>query len=224
MRHQKVKVSVALFWGIAFMSLQAQSVKDIDGNIYQTVTIGSQTWMKENLKVTHYRNGDAIETTPFDTSGIITEIEPKYQWAYEGKASNADVYGRLYTWYAVTDSRSVCPTGWHVPAYTEWATLIDFLGGRSVAVGKLRKPGGGHWYSPDSAATNETGFTALASGQRRYNGVYKYKEYFCGWWSSTDGSLGSKSSIFNLNLGNFGMPLREHNEESMGIPVRCLKD
>lgn len=87
------------------------TITDIDGNIYNTVTIGTQVWIKENLKVTRYRNGETIPTTTADISG---ETTPKYQWAYNGNQSNVSVYGRLYTWYAVTDSRGVCPTGWHL--------------------------------------------------------------------------------------------------------------
>lgn len=88
-------------------------VTDIDGNVYHTVTIGTQVWMVENLKVTKYRNGDLIGTTTPATLDISGEAEPKYQWVYDGKESNVSTYGRLYTWYAITDNRNVCPKGWH---------------------------------------------------------------------------------------------------------------
>ena len=94
------------------------SLQDIDGNVYDnTVTIGTQIWMTENLRTTRYSNGDSIGTTTLDISG---ESTPKYQWAYDGNESNVATYGRLYTWYAVTDSRNVCPVGWHVPSDAEW--------------------------------------------------------------------------------------------------------
>jgi uncharacterized protein (TIGR02145 family) len=99
------------------------TVTDIDGNVYQTITIGTQAWMKENLKTTHYRNGDAIDTTSPATLDISGESTPKYQWVFENDQSDLSVYGRLYTWYAVTDKRNIAPTGWHVPTDAEWITL-----------------------------------------------------------------------------------------------------
>jgi uncharacterized protein (TIGR02145 family) len=142
------------------------TLTDIDGNIYQTVTIGTQVWMKENLKTTHYRNGDSIGTTYPATYNYMSESNPKYQWAYSGNDSFANIYGRLYTGYAATDSRKVCPTGWHVPTSNEWKTLIDYLGGGMVAHGKLKESGTTHWESPNSDATNESGFTGLPGGLR----------------------------------------------------------
>jgi uncharacterized protein (TIGR02145 family) len=100
---------------------------DPDGNVYTSVTIGTQVWMVENLKTTKYRNGDLIGTTNPATLDISTEPTPKYQWAYEGNESNVVTYGRLYTWYAATDPRNVCPTGWHVPSDVEWTTLENYL-------------------------------------------------------------------------------------------------
>ena len=98
------------------------TVTDIDGNVYHTITIGNQTWMAENLKTTKYRNGDAIGTTTAskDTS---TKSTPKYQWAYGGNEANVAKYGRLYTWYAATDTRNIAPAGWHVPTDAEWSIL-----------------------------------------------------------------------------------------------------
>jgi uncharacterized protein (TIGR02145 family) len=141
-------------------------VNDIDGNIYNIVKIGSQKWMKENLKTTHYRNGDSIGTTYPATKSYMNENTPKYQWAYDGDESSVPVYGRLYTGYVVTDNRKVCPTGWHVPTSNEWETLIEYLGGGMVAHGKLKETGTTHWNSPNSDATNESGFTGLPGGMR----------------------------------------------------------
>src|SRR5688500_14669040 len=117
------------------------TVTDIEGNVYHTVTIGTQVWMAENLKTTKYRNGDLIGTTIPATLDISSESAPKYQWAYNGEESIVATYGRLYTWYAVTDSRNVCPTGWHVPSDAEWTTLTTYLGGESVAGDKLKENG-----------------------------------------------------------------------------------
>jgi hypothetical protein len=103
------------------------TVEDADGNIYQTIGIGSQIWMAENLKTTRYRNGDLIGTTTPSTLDISGETAPKYQWAYDGDESNVVNYGRLYTWYTVTESRNVCPIEWHVPSDSEWAILTDYI-------------------------------------------------------------------------------------------------
>ena len=91
------------------------------------IPVGSQVWMAENLKTTMYRNGDLVGTTTPATLDITSENIPKYQWAYDGIESNVATYDRLYTWYAVTDSRNICPTGWHVPSDAVWITLIDYL-------------------------------------------------------------------------------------------------
>jgi uncharacterized protein (TIGR02145 family) len=101
---------------------------DQDGNVYTSVTIGTQVWMVENLKTTKYRNGDLIGTTTPATLNISAEATPKYQWAPNYAESIVTTYGRLYTWYAVTDTRNVCPTGWHVPTNVEWSILTTFLG------------------------------------------------------------------------------------------------
>jgi uncharacterized protein (TIGR02145 family) len=111
-----------------------------------------------------YRNGDIIGTTTPATLDISSETSPKYQWAYDGNESNVATYGRLYTWYAATDSRAVCPTGWHLPTDAEWTTLTTYLGGESVAGGKLKEAGTTHWNSPIqelTTAVDSQGFLAV---------------------------------------------------------------
>ena len=149
------------------------SVTDIDGNVYNTVTKGTQEWMAENLKTTKYDNGDLIATTLAD---ITLEVNPKYQWAYDNDEANVATYGRLYTWDAITDGRSVCPTGWHVPTDADFTTLTTFLGGESVAGGKLKESGFTHWLNPNTGATNESG-TDSPSGR-----LQKLRRYFCQHW------------------------------------------
>jgi uncharacterized protein (TIGR02145 family) len=116
--------------------VSTNQLTDKDGNIYNSVTIGTQMWITENLKTTKYSNGDAIPTTTLD---ISLESTPKYQWAYGDDSTNIATYGRLYTWYAVIDSRNICPTGWHVPTDAEWETLKTNLGGDTIAGGKLKQ-------------------------------------------------------------------------------------
>jgi uncharacterized protein (TIGR02145 family) len=142
------------------------TINDIDGNTYNVITVGTQIWMAENLRTTKYNNGDLIGTTLPSTLDISYETSPKYQWAPDDNESNVAVYGRLYTWYVVTDSRNICPTNWHVPTPEEFITLIDYLGGESVAGGKLKESGTTHWAIPNTGGSNETGFTALPAGNR----------------------------------------------------------
>lgn len=198
------------------------TIKDIDGNIYTSVTIGSQVWMVENLKTAKYRNGDLIGTTNPATLNITGESTPKYQWIYDGAESNLSTYGRLYTWYAIADSRSVCPTGWHVPTDEEWTTLITNLGGESVAGGKLKETGTTHWLSPNAEANNETGFTALPGGYRFYSGTYSYIGSTGSWWSSTEQSA---TNAYNRSIGSATASVyRAYNGKGSGFSVRCLRD
>lgn len=141
------------------------TVTDYDGNVYQTVLIGDQCWMMENLKVTHYRNGDPI---PHVTDGVTWgNLTSGAYCNYNNDEGNVATYGRLYNWYAVDDSRNIAPAGWHVPSDAEWQTLVDYLGGDAVAGGKMKEAGTTHWASPNTGATNESGFTALPGGGPR---------------------------------------------------------
>jgi uncharacterized protein (TIGR02145 family) len=200
--------------------------KDVDGNIYTTVKIGTQTWMKENLKTTKYRNGDPIGTTTpatLDISDISAETAPKYQWASVGNESNISTYGRLYTWYAATDSRSICPTGWHLPTDSEWTTLTTFLGGSSVAGGKLKETGIAHWLSPNTGAINSSGFTALPSGFRSTNGEFYNTGGYGRWWSSTETNT---PNAWTRDMGfdtNVAATYLYYNKAS-GCSVRCIRD
>lgn len=193
---------------------------DIDGNVYSSmINIGTQVWMAENLRTTRYSNGDTIETTSKDLSD---ESTPEYQWAYNGDESNVEAYGRLYTWYAVTDSRNVCPTGWHVPTDGDWTTLTTFLGGEDTAGDKLKETGSTHWLLPSQKETNESNFTALPGGCRNADGVFTFLGYKGFWWSSTEqsGSLGYSRVL----SGIFRFVGRDGTDKKYGFSVRCVKD
>ena len=151
-----MKLITVILIGLAFQTypllaqkgVPGKNIKDIDGNTYKTVKIGKQHWMAENLKTTRYQNGDLIGTTTSLAIDISNESNPKYQWAYEGNESFVESYGRLYTWYAATDERNVCPKTWHIPSDEEWSILTSYLGGASVAGGKLKETGTKHWSYP----------------------------------------------------------------------------
>jgi uncharacterized protein (TIGR02145 family) len=217
-----VILTIMLFY-IGLNGLHAQTVKDIDGNVYRTVRIGTQVWMAENLKTTKYRNGNLIGTTNPATLNILKENRPQYQWAYDGNERNVATYGRLYTWYAATDSRNVCPTGWHVPSDAEWSTLTTYLGGESVAGGKLQEADttlrGTPFYS---GATNETGFTAIKSGSRSFTGEFSQIDIWGSWWSSTEQSVGI--AYIREVYRNSNKVIRIFTMEEDGLSVRCLRD
>lgn len=203
-------------------------VRDIDGNIYNTVEIGTQTWLKQNLKVTHYRNGDAIlnaNALGDNYWGLLTDgaFCDDYPPPYVPSEGYSPTYGRLYNFYAVEDSRNLCPAGWHVPTDAEWTILVDYLGGESVAGGKLKEVGTIHWLVPNPGATNESGFTALPGGARSPDGSYGslYDGGF--YWSST-----AYSSTFAwcrvLTINGVDAIYRNSTYKRNGMSVRCLKD
>jgi uncharacterized protein (TIGR02145 family) len=211
-----------------------ETITDIDGNVYKTVRIGNQIWMAENLKVTHYRNGDPI------TDGSIlgdysSELAPKYRFVYNDDDLYADIYGLLYTWYVVADSRGIAPDGWHIPSDREYRELELYLGmneadtgavcsleGNNIA-GKLKETGFAHWYAPNSGATNESGFTALPAGyRRRFDKEFDYIGSFACFWTST--AYDELNAWYrHLYYDKSGI-CRTRNLKNYGFSVRCIKD
>jgi uncharacterized protein (TIGR02145 family) len=195
-------------------------ISDIDGNTYSSLKIGTQTWMAENLKTTKYNDGTVIPLVK-DSATWATLSTPGYCWNNNDSDSYKDSYGALYNLYAV-NTVILCPVGWHVPSDSEWTVLSDFLGGESIAGGKLKDANLTHWESPNQDATNETGFTALPGGARDSNGVFYYVGYHGGWWSSTE-VYTVTAWIRNLDY-NSGILVRDRVTKQMGLSVRCLKD
>jgi uncharacterized protein (TIGR02145 family) len=194
---------------------------DIDGNTYQVVKIGNQWWMAENLKVTRYRNGDQIIHVWDDNQWIISNYYGAY-CNYNNDPALAQIYGRLYNWYAVNDVRNLAPTGWHIPTDTDWQILVDFLGGDSIAGGKMKDTT--LWVSPNMGATNSSGFSALPGGYRSsypgsFNNSLGYNAYF---WSATQYS----GDIAWRRLINYsGARIhRGGSDKLMGQSIRCVKD
>ena len=218
-------VTFLLSLSISFNSNAQEStetVQDIDGNVYPIITIGKQVWMKEDLKTTRYSNGDSIGTTTPTTLDMTNEPTPKYQWAYDGNESNVEIYGRLYTWYAATDDRNICPTGWHVPTDVDWSTLTTYLVGEYVAGGKLKETGITHWKSPNTGATNESGFTALPGGYRYGNGTFYDIGGTGNWWSSTEVSTNNAWCYTMYN--NFRNVNKHYGKKTNGLSGRCIRD
>ena len=198
------------------------TVEDADGNVYKTIGIGSQVWMAENLKTSRYSNGDSIGTTTPATLDINDDFTHKYQWAYDGDESNVDIYGRLYTWDAVTDSRNLCPTGWHVLSNEDWSVHVIYLGNPDVIGGQLKETGTAHWQSPNTGATNETGFTALPGGGRDGGGRF-YRLGGGGFWWSSTGSPTDLVSYRAINHDSSNVFIY-YIDNHYGFSVRCLKD
>ena len=197
-------------------------VTDGDGNIYGEVIIGTQVWLTENLKTTRYLNGDLIGTTTPPGLDIYEEVAPEYQWAYDGNGDNVAIYGRLYTWFAATDSRNICPLGWHVPTDAEWSILENYLGGYAIAGGKLKEAGTTHWLAPNYVATNVSGFTALPNGWRNIGLTFVNFAKFGGWWSSTE-ILTTDAFIRYVSYKSSAIT-EEIDSKKSGIAVRCVKD
>ena len=197
------------------------TVTDIDGNVYKTVTIGTQVWMAENLKTTKYRNGDPIPNIT-DTLAWGSQTEGAYCW-YGNLSANKKTYGALYNWYTVSDIRHLEPLGWHVPTQLEWETLFTHLGGVTVAGGKLKEAGITHWTTPNGGSTNSSGFTALPGGYQESigwstSGILDYGD----WWSSTVGATGG---AWNFELNNSDDTVRTlFFSKTGGSSVRCIKD
>ena len=202
----------------------AKSITDIDGNLYKTVNIGTQQWMGENLKTSKYSDGTTI---PNITDNTQWASNTTGAWAYyNNDAANNPKYGKLYNWYAVSKTtngnKNVCPTGWHVPTDAEWTVLTDYLGGESVAGGKLKEVGTTNWNSPNTGATNTSLFSALPGGDRIYDGNYFGIGSSGYWWSSTEGNTIDAWSR-NLN-DNYGVAYGFISIKKDGFSVRCLRD
>lgn len=210
---------VLIFTGIS--SCSTNSIKDIDGNNYKTVTIGKQIWMAENLKTTRLKDGTIIPVV-IENDAWIKLTAPSYCWYFNDEKENKNVYGGLYNWYAV-NSNKLCPEGWHVPSDAEWMILDSFLDDmRGPVGGKLKEKGTGHWKIPNSGATNESGFTALPGGYRSLEGVFNSKGIAGYWWSSTE--YNATSVYFWTLRYKLATTLKYRSEKFCGFSVRCIKD
>ena len=198
------------------------AVTDIDGNSYDTVIIGTQVWMVENLKTTKYNDGTSIPLVTADATWANLTT-PGYCFYNNDAAANKATYGALYNWYTVNTGK-LCPTGWHVPADAEWTTLTNFLGGENAAGGKLKETGTTHWVTPNSGATNSSGFTALPAGYRQEAGSFSNINDDDFWWSTTTStSQITKAWSRGVNY-NYPYVYNDFYLKYFGYSVRCLRD
>ena len=209
------------------VNLGTSPVTDFDGNVYKTVKIGNQLWMAENLKVTHYRNGNTI---PNVTSHRQWDrISTGAFCSYNNDDANIATYGRLYNWFAIKDTRGLAPSGWHIPSDAEWQILVDYLGGNDIAGGKM-KTGTSHWQGPINFADNESGLSALPGGRRipeHYMGKGNFGQLgrWAQFWTSTQSNQYENGAI-SWFLYNHAMHAIQWDgfSKTFGFSVRCIKD
>jgi uncharacterized protein (TIGR02145 family) len=191
---------------------------------FSRIKIGTQVWMKDNLSVDKFRNGDVIPEVRDQAAWGAADNAGKPAWCYYGNdPGNGAKYGKLYNWYAVSDPRGLCPTGWHVPTNAELTTLSTYLGGNSVAGGKMKTAGFVWWNSPNDGATNSSGFNAYPAGRRVYNGNFNYFGETTSFWSQTNGSGLNFKKLVQLEYNNDNLDFQE-DDPNNGYSIRCIKD
>ncbi len=224
--------------GIAYGD-ERMIVLDIEGNVYNAVKIGSQVWMMENLKTTHYNDGSVIQNITSNSNwSFFGSPGPAMCW-YNNDISNKQVYGALYNWFAV-NTGSLSPTGWHIPTSAEFAELITFLDpnttasnttifgipyvmySSTIAGGKLKESGTVHWNSPNTGG-NESGFTGLGAGVRQsIGGAFEYFGGFGGWWSSSQ--IAPNQCYRAIISNSSSVVLFNAEDRQEGLSIRCIKN
>jgi uncharacterized protein (TIGR02145 family) len=211
---------VIVFGLILFSCSNNNSPNSSNTKTIDSVKIGSQVWMVKNLDVDHYQNGD-----------IIPQVSDSTQWAnlltgawcyYNNSDSLGLIYGKLYNWYAVNDPRGLAPIGWHVASDSEWTVLITYLGGDKVAGGNLKEMDTVHWLSPNTGATNSSGFTALPGGYRYNTATFYNIRYLGYWWSTTESdTLNALTRNIDYDVSKIGLlTINKGN----GFSVRCISN
>jgi uncharacterized protein (TIGR02145 family) len=223
MKNSSLKFISIVCLGLIFTGLHAQNIQDIENNSYDTLTIGAQTWMKTNLKVTKFNDGTAIPMVKENTDWAMLSAAA-YCWYNNDETMYKNTYGALYNFWVVdaksNGGKNVCPAGWHVPTNDEWTILINFLGGEAYSGGKLKDTL--NWKVPNKGATNESGFGALPVGGRDNFGKFNSIGEYGWWWSSTETDA-TNAMIQGLGFDFDGVG-RGADSKKWGDAVRCLKD
>ncbi|HPR30946.1 MAG TPA: fibrobacter succinogenes major paralogous domain-containing protein [Prolixibacteraceae bacterium] len=196
-------------------------VTDADGNSYRTVVIGGQTWMAENLRTTHFRNGDPIPEITDTTEWATTTAGAYCTYNNTGSVDTIATYGRLYNWYAVADSCKLAPEGWRVPTIIDWDTLIEYLGGDTLAGNKLKEVGIFHWEDPYQS-DNGSGFTALPGGRRYLSKPTNDMGFYATFWSSSEYDPDRAGFLYLYDFDSFVW--RGINFKNNGYSIRCIKE
>lgn len=194
---------------------ESNIVTDYDGNEYHTVKIFTEIWMAENLRTSRLNDGTSIEIVSDVWNWDFLDKPKRCYYNNDGPAYR-NVYGHLYNYYAV-NSKMLCPVGWHVPTKVEWQTLIGYLGGYSVAGGKLKELGTSHWSEPNTGADNSGNFSGLPGGFRNRDGIYSELGYTGVWWCSD-------RSVLKLTYNDISASMMSIFTSYYGASVRCIKD
>lgn len=201
----------------------AQSISDFDGNVYTTVKINQQIWLGQNLNTSHFRNGDPIPEVKTDEEWEKAGNEQKPAWCYyEYNLDQGKTYGKLYNWYAVNDKRGLAPKGYHIPTVQDWNTMSSYLGGGEKAGGQLKEKGMAHWKSPNTEATNSSGWNGLPGGLNYSFGTFVGVGNTGYWWTSVENGEVT-ANVYSLSFENstlFDLFLNK----GVGLSIRCIKD
>jgi len=220
---ERVTFLGSVILSILTLTVNAQEVKDTNGNVYGIAKYGVQVWIASNLNATHFRNGDVIpeDITDEDWAKAASSGSPAWCY-YDNNPENAAKYGKLYNWYAINDPRGLAPAGWHIPANEDWRTLIKNLLGIKVAGPKLKDSKG--W--KNKKGTNDIGFAALPAGYRDQEGKFKDIEKIGQWWSnSVPVDVKPSELIYSVQLNDNTTDIKYIAvNKGMGLSVRCEKD
>ncbi len=199
--------------------LTVNEITDIEGNVYGTIKIGNQVWMAQSLKTGKINDGTTIPLVK-DNNTWAKMTTPAYCW-YDNNDDDQNMYGALYNWYAANSS-NICPSGWHVPSDQEWTVLATSLGGEAIAGGKMKETGFLHWLSPNTGATNTSGFTGLGGGNRNINGAFFNMAITGDYWSTTEYNTSEAWDRFLYARDQ--ILSREHYAKTIGFFIRCVKN
>jgi uncharacterized protein (TIGR02145 family) len=226
-------LGMALIIGVGYLiwsgNVETQNIITEKESIGSSVKIGKQIWQAENLNVDRFRNGDPIPEARTREDWVAAGDRGEPAWCnYNIDPDNGKIYGKLYNWYAVNDSRGLAPEGWHIPSDEEWTILTDNLGGEEVAGGKMKTTGTTYWNSPNTGATNESGFSTFPGGLRYDDGSFLNINDFAFFWSATESDFDNHAWGRDLSSSE-GSVVRVINffinsNKSVGASVRCLRD
>lgn len=214
-----IKIIFPIVLLVLTLPMKAQTVSDADGNSYNTVTIGTQVWLKENLKTTKLNDNTNIPKVETRGSEWYNLTSPAYRWTQVDNPTYETTYGILYNWYAINTNK-LCPVGWQVPSDADWATLINFLGGFDIAGGKLKESGTAHWIGLNTDSDNSSGFTALPGAVCDRNGDVDGVGDAGNWWRSTECNADS-SWFFQMTFFDTKV-IRNKYKKKAGLSVRCI--
>jgi uncharacterized protein (TIGR02145 family) len=200
------------------------TVTDIEGKSYNTISIGIQVWMAENLKTSKLNDGTEIPLI-VNNAEWTNGLSPAYCWFDNNEAFYGNIYGAYYNWFSVSSGK-LCPAGWHVPSDSEWQLLITYLGGSNTAGSKIKEAGTNNWIFSNNDATNASGFTALPSGLRgSLDGTFSGQGFYGGWWSTTELNASPLSAAWSRWIhSDTTVVVRSELFKKDGFSVRCIKD